>query len=40
MFEALFAALATIVSGPSIFFLILGVLIGLVVGVFLGLVEL
>ena len=36
MFEALFAALATIVSGPSIFFLILGVLIGLVVGVIPG----
>ena len=36
MFEALFTALATIVSGPSIFFLILGVLIGLVVGVIPG----
>ena len=39
MFEALFAALATIVSGPSLFFLILGVLIGLVVGVIPGSVS-
>ena len=36
MFEALFTALATILSGPSLFFLILGVLIGLVVGVIPG----
>ena len=36
MLEALFSALATILSGPSIFFLILGVLIGLVVGVIPG----
>ena len=36
MLEALFSALATILSGPSLFFLILGVLIGLVVGVIPG----
>lgn len=36
MLEALFTALATILSGPSLFFLILGVLIGLVVGVIPG----
>lgn len=36
MLESLFSALATILSGPSLFFLILGVLIGLVVGVIPG----
>ena len=36
MLEALFSALSTILSGPSLFFLILGVLIGLVVGVIPG----
>ena len=36
MLEALFSALVTIVSGPSILFLILGVMLGLVVGVIPG----
>ena len=36
MLEALLAALATVLSGQSLFFLILGVALGLVVGVIPG----
>ena len=36
MIEALLSALITIVSGQSLFFLILGVMLGLVVGVIPG----
>ena len=36
MLEALLAALATVLSGQSLFFLILGVGLGLVVGVIPG----